>query len=96
MFLKTKFKLIAKHLNVELLCTPRPPNYRRDNRGTYVLIHWCVTAVKGVEALDGDLFRFPANLPSFKTNKAYGLGNPRDLCISFLLDTCESKNHGSP
>lgn len=22
---------------------------------------------------------FPANLPSFITNKAYGLGNPRDL-----------------
>lgn len=41
-------------------------------------------ADKGVEALDGDLFRFPTNLPSFKTNKAYGLGNPRDLCTFFF------------
>lgn len=43
-----------------------------------------MTADKGVEALDGDLFRFPTNLPSFKTNKAYGLGNPRDLCTFFF------------
>lgn len=44
-------------------------------------IHWYVTVVKGCVALDGDIFIFLLNQPSFKSKKAYDNDKAGEGCF---------------